>query len=567
MNKTKQFIMLVAISVLMLSTAFAQLPTGSYAKDISMKRLTYNGSAISDTTCTIYEHTNIGKPVIMDISAIWCSPCYSFHQSGVLETLYNSYGPHGTNELMVYFVEGDQGSLGQLNGNAADQTNGYTTQGNWVSGTQYPILPTISPNTSQVDVDYAIRYFPTVYLICPDRSVTEVGTTTAANIHSAAAACPVLTTNAIDAKIFRVDQPGAKIYCGSFIPKISIQNYGTTPLTSAKIKYKVDGVDADSLSWSGTLNRLEVADLVLPTYSNPNLTYTTHTVTYTVESPNNDVDLNLTDNTKTLTISNVPFSQTPITQSFILTTFPPANWSTDDGTDGSGWTRSTAHSGCSKIAFYEISSNEIDYLMLPPVTMTSVTAMNMTFKVAYALYSASYADKLELQVSSNCGATWTSLWTKSGSTLATASTTTSAFTPSSESQWRTETVNLDSYAGQEKVLVRFKATSKYGNNCYVDDINLDVTASTKNNELVSNMNLYPNPTSSTTNLEFYTQKSNAVNVLVINAIGEVVYSLEIDANQGFNTLQIPSDKFQSGVYFVSIKGQNCNTTQKLVIQK
>jgi hypothetical protein len=36
-----------------------------------------------------------------------------------------------------------------------------------------------------------------------------------------------------------------------------------------------------------------------------------------------------------------------------------------------------------------------------------------------------------------------------------------------EAQWRSETVDLNPYAGQSQVLVRFKATSGYGNNLYL----------------------------------------------------------------------------------------------------
>jgi hypothetical protein len=561
MKKTKQFIMLMVMAAFMSSTAFAQLPAGSYAKDISMKKLTYNGAAFSDTTCTIYQYTNAGKAVIMDVSAIWCAPCWSYHQSGALETLYSTNGPSGTNEVMVYYVEGDGGSIAELNG-------GTGSQGNWVTGTYYPILPTIAPNTNQVCIDYAIGYFPTVYLICPDRSVTEIGQVNAAALIAGARACPTLSTNTLDAKIFKVSSPGSTIYCGSFTPKMTIQNYGTTAITSATIKMQIDNVDAATFNLTGAnIGRLEIAEIIFPAYSSASLTNGTHTVKYIIESPNAGTDLDLANNTKTVTINNVAvFGAAPVTESFAATTFPPTSWSKDDNNDGAGWARNAAHSGCAKIDFYSIGSGESDYLMLPPVDLTSATSMNLTFKVSHAMYNT-VVDKLEVEVSSDCGATWTSKYNKSGSALSTTTASTSAFAPTTEAQWRQETVSLSSFAGQAKVMIRFKSTSGYGNNCYVDEINLSSTAAVNSNELVSGMNLYPNPSNSVTSLEFFTQKSNAVNLIVVNAIGEVVYTSEINATQGFNTVQIPSNTFNSGVYFVSLKGENTNSTQKLVIQK
>lgn len=560
MKKTKLVMMVIAM-VAISSSLFAQLPDGSYAKDISMKKLSSDGTVITDTVCTIYQYTDAGKPVIMDVSAIWCAPCWAYHTSGALEGLYNSYGPGATNEVMVYFVEGDGGTIAELNG-------GTGSQGNWVSGTPYPILPTIAPNTNQINTDYAIAYFPTVYLICPNRVVTEIGQVATAALIAGARACPVLTSNALDASIFKVTAPGTTIYCGNMSPKLTIQNYGTTTITAATIKLLVDGVEASSYDWTGSIARLETADITMPAYSNAALSNGTHAVKLVVEAPNGGTDLNLTDNEKVISVNNVSvFGAYPVAESFAASTFPPTSWSKDDGTDGTGWARSTAHSGCAKIDFFNISGGAIDYLMLPPVDMTSATSMGMTFKVAYAQYSASYSDRLQVEVSSDCGATWVSKYNKAGSTLSTSAIATAAFTPSAETQWRQELVDLSSYAGEAKVMIRFKATSAYGNNCYVDEINLSTTADVNANDLFSGMNLFPNPSNSNTNLEFYAQKQNTVSVVVVNTIGEVVFSNNVDATQGFNTIQIPSEKFNSGIYFVTIKGQNSNATQKLVIQK
>jgi hypothetical protein len=415
---------------------------------------------------------------------------------------------------------------------------------------------------------YPVAGFPTIYLICPDRTIKEVGQKTTAQLIAAARACPVLTTNTLDAKIFKLTSPGATVFCGTITPSLTIQNYGTTPLTSATIKLLVDGVEASSYNWTGNLARLEVANVTMPTYTDPALTDGAHTVKIVIDAPNAGTDLNIADNEQSIAITNVStFGAYPVTQSFAATAFPPTNWTIDDGTDGTGWTRATAHSGCAMMDFYEISGGAIDYLMLPPVDMTSAASMILTFKVAYAQYSSSYADKLEVQTSTNCGSTWVSRYTKSGSTLSTATATTSAFTPTAETQWRQETVDLTSLAGQSKVMIRFKATSAYGNNLYVDDVNLDVSNGLNANDLLSSVNLFPNPSNANTSLEFFTKKASTVNLVVTNTIGEVVYEVEVKANQGFNSTVIPSDQFESGVYFVNIQSENSNTTQKLVIQK
>jgi len=54
MKKTKLVMMVIAM-VAISSSLFAQLPNGSYAKDISMKKLSSDGTVITDTVCTIYQ--------------------------------------------------------------------------------------------------------------------------------------------------------------------------------------------------------------------------------------------------------------------------------------------------------------------------------------------------------------------------------------------------------------------------------------------------------------------------------------------------------------------------------
>jgi hypothetical protein len=65
--------------------------------------------------------------------------------------------------------------------------------------------------------------------------------------------------------------------------------------------------------------------------------------------------------------------------------------------------------------------------------------------VAYAQYTAGAPenDKLEVLVSTDCGATWTNKWMKSGNDLKTTSPTTSNFIPSAASQWAHHNIDLN----------------------------------------------------------------------------------------------------------------------------
>ena len=80
-------ILLIAIAALFIfSNAQAQLPNGSIGPDFTATDL--NGNTINLYT----DFLDQGIPVIMDVSATWCGPCWSFHQGHALKDIYMTYG-------------------------------------------------------------------------------------------------------------------------------------------------------------------------------------------------------------------------------------------------------------------------------------------------------------------------------------------------------------------------------------------------------------------------------------------------------------------------------------------
>ncbi len=65
------------------------LTVGTVVNDIKLK--TIKGDSVS-----LYSYLDQGYSVIVDISATWCGPCWSFKQTNILENLYKHYGPTGT---------------------------------------------------------------------------------------------------------------------------------------------------------------------------------------------------------------------------------------------------------------------------------------------------------------------------------------------------------------------------------------------------------------------------------------------------------------------------------------
>ena len=158
----KRIFLLVSLSAILTTAAHAQLPPGSIAPDFTVTDLDGN-------SYHLYDLLDQGKTVYLDFFATWCGPCWNYHNGHAFKNLWETYGPPGTDEAMVFSIEGDPNT----NNNCLYGPSGCVggTQGDWVTGTPYPIV-----EDPAVRAMYAVSYYPTIYVICPaDKKVYEAG--------------------------------------------------------------------------------------------------------------------------------------------------------------------------------------------------------------------------------------------------------------------------------------------------------------------------------------------------------------------------------------------------------
>lgn len=224
--------LLSAMLVFACFTAQAQLPDGSIAPD-------FTATDINGVSHNLYEYLDAGKTVIIDISATWCGPCWNYHNSDALADLYESYGMGATEEVVVLFIEGDPGtSVESIYGtNVPSDTR--ATRGDWTEHSPYPIIDDTNGDIAQ---DYDLQYFPTVYMICPNRVTKELSQPTALflrnQINSNCAATPMVGLT--DKPRFSGLTDG--IYCeADGVYKAKIKNLGTNPLRNATVVLKENG--------------------------------------------------------------------------------------------------------------------------------------------------------------------------------------------------------------------------------------------------------------------------------------------------------------------------------------
>ncbi|MDW8274549.1 MAG: PKD domain-containing protein, partial [Chitinophagales bacterium] len=218
---------------------------------------------------------------------------------------------------------------------------------------------------------------------------------------------------------------------------------------------------------------------------NPTVTYPnpgTYSVTLTATNANGT---NQAVKTGYITVAGV--SNLPLVEGFENTTFPPSGWTLDNPDTRITWARTTSASGygqSSASAFYNCynysnATNQRDWLITPVLNFSNVTSARLRFDYAYSRYNSSSRDSLHVLYSTDCGSTWNLLWRRGGASLQTTSSFTNTNFQPTSSQWRTDSINLSTgIAGQPSVRFAFVGINNYGNNIYLDNINIFSTTST-----------------------------------------------------------------------------------------
>jgi len=244
---------------------------------------------------------------------------------------------------------------------------------------------------------------------------------------------------------------------------------------------------------------------------------------------------------------------------------------------GPGWSRVSNVGAYAILPFgsmkYDFFSNTVvadkDEMLLPPVNLAGTDTPTLTFDIAEA-FRTNTNDMLEVMASTDCGANWVTVFSKSGTALAVWPTAiTSNYFPTTAAEWRTEEVSLPGF-NNPSVLIKFVTTNDKGNNMFLDNINLSqsnpvgIKTYGQLNYLVE---VFPNPSHGETTLMVNAINASDANVQVLNSIGQVVYHSERYLKQGENRLQIDASHFAMGVYSIVIQSEHGKVVKKLTVSE
>lgn len=533
------------------------------------------------TTTTINNRYNTAAPLNITASHQWTAG-YDSIQIGVFVanagTATVASGAAGSLKLQVAVIEEEvnypsaPGSNGetvfyQVMRKMVPDASGTTMADSWTAGqTQMFVFKVAAPsylaNLNKVAVVAFIQDNS-------NKSVLNASRTTAQTI----AGLPDIGVNAFTAAT-------SGLCNGTTTPMVTIKNEGSLAITSASVAYAINGGTPVTQNWTGSLSAGATAVVSFPQVTLP---AGTNSLVATVSSPNGTGDVNGMNNMSAPLIAAVlnntatpaPYSEGMESTSFnsipaghVLlyntATKPLVTVVSKAQVNGlpqelGGYGQSTKSL---MVDFFTMQTGAQASIITPKVS--GITANHkLYFNHAYASY-AGEADGLKVFVSSNCGTTWTNVFDKSGTALATAPNATSRFFPQ-PTQWYPNTISLSQFAGQE-LIVKFECNSAYGNNLWLDNFWINTAALGEEEIQAAQAKLYPNPARDAVKVSLQVSEAGEALVEVINLNGQTVIAQTASVEAGMQSIDLNVADLANGVYTVKIALNDRVETLRFTVQ-
>ena len=257
---------------------------------------------------------------------------------------------------------------------------------------------------------------------------------------------------------------------GANTPVASIRNLGNTTLISAQLALFVNNVITETKDFNINLAKGDQTDLTFTSFNA--VVGTSSEISFELISVNSSTDEYAGNNNPVQVSQVINEAALPYTENFNSLT---SDWEIYNPDQGITWAFSNARGGSMTIAGYEYDlTGAVDALFSPVFNTSATPYLLLQFDIAYARYGSTNNDSFSVYLLDNCtqdfsGATL--LYKKSGTELATAPDINYQFYPT-ESDWRTEIIPLNTFAGRSNIRLAFAFENGFGNNLYLDRIRL-----------------------------------------------------------------------------------------------
>jgi hypothetical protein len=206
----------------------------------------------------------------------------------------------------------------------------------------------------------------------------------------------------------------------------------------------------------------------------------------------------------------------------------------------------------------ELSTDELSSSAINLSNLDPSEDITLSFRYAYRKKNAANEEWLRVFVSDNCGDSWNQRKSIHGNNLSDL-VSTNSWTPTSADWTTVHVINITSSYYVENFRFKFEFKSDFGNNFYLDDINLyagqpseEIVLGLPENEEISNLQLYPNPSNGEATLLFELNAATISNIEIQAVDGTIVQQHTIASTLGKNMVILNAENLSQGMYFLRI---------------
>jgi PKD repeat protein len=237
-------------------------------------------------------------------------------------------------------------------------------------------------------------------------------------------------------------------------------------------------------------------------------------------------------------------------------------------------TTQASYSGDKSMILGNFSNNEddnLDELITSTIDASEMDALVISYKWAYANKWTETNDRFRVRISPDCGRNWYTLDMHTGNTdLPTANNTNAIFYPDADEWASGNIVVTNGNYLTPNTRVNFEFIGLGGNNMFLDDINLieeGYTTVADNQELLDYLNLFPNPTTDNTKLEFFLRGQANTVLSITDLLGREVVRQDLgQMAPGLHTVDLDTKGYNAGMYVVRLAQGNQIKTIKLLVK-
>lgn len=346
--------------------------------------------------------------------------------------------------------------------------------------------------------------------------------------------------------------------------RATIRNQGANPETGFTVSYQIDGGALVEETYTETI--MPGADAVY-TFTTP-LSVQDGLQTLNVWVTIGGDEYVVNDNFERAFFAQLDGIELNVIEDFESTDFLPLGWTLDNPDGLRGWVPARVQGpqgglseGVGVDNFNYTGSGQEDSFTTLAYDLNG-TGLALNFDLAKAQFSSTLQDGLRVEISTDCGATFTTIYEKFDlelSTLGSYVTGTSLWLPTGPSDWRTETIDLSGYEG-ENVQFRFVCINGNGNTTLIDNVRVEGVLSTNTVNFDDNFSLYPNPAR-----DSFRIRSNTVNLKeleIFSVLGAKVKTITIDANQ--QEIEVDIKELSSGIYMIKLESELGTSVKKII---